>query len=281
MAPGGYRRGVASIPPFSSLPAFDDSGEPPHGADAAPLVLLHAFPLSSTIWFRVLPLLTPHRRVVRVDLPGLGRSVHRATGAPSVAAMAADVLAVLDHLRLARVVLHGVSTGGYVALALAERAPDRVAALALSSTTPWVGEPDVPADRLAVADELERRGDTEPVADAVTGGLGSTAQTEQPELSVLVADLVAGADPAGVAWVARALAAREDTSRVLAEAKCPVLLLFGEEDHEVPRDTVRRMAALRDVDRVTEVEVLPATGHLLALERPAAAARALLALDVP
>ncbi len=262
-----------------TLPAFDDSGDPEHGDGGAPLVLLHAFPLSSVIWFRTLPLLTGRRRVVRVDLPGLGRSVHRADGEPSVAAMAADVLAVLDHLGLEEVVLHGVSTGGYVALSLAAQDPDRVAALALSSTTPWVGEPDVPADRLAVADELERRGDTAPVADSVTGGLGATALAEQPELAVLLADVVAAADPRGVAWVARALAARADTAQVLADLACPVLLLFGEEDAQVPPGTVERMAALRGPEQVTHREVLRATGHLLVLEQPAATAHALLGLD--
>ena len=85
--------------------------------------------------------------------------------------------------------------------------------------------------------------------------------------------------PIWVAWVARALAARADTAEVLAALACPVLLLFGEEDTEVPAGTVEQMAALRGPDQVTRVEVLPATGHLLALEQPAAAARALLGLD--
>lgn len=257
----------------SDLPWFDDSG----GTDRPVLVLLHAFPLDSTVFDRVLPLLAPTVRVVRVDLPGLGRSADRAVGEPSVAAMTRDVLRVLDHLGVDRFAVHGVSTGGYVALALAGEVPARVSALMLSSTTPWVGEPDVPAERLETAAALERRGDTQPVADSVQGALGATARAEQPDLVAHVAGLVAAADPRGTAWVARALASRADTSDVLAGFTGPVLLLFGEEDTEVPDGTVTDMADLRAADAVTRVEVLERTGHLVALEQPEAAARALLA----
>lgn len=256
-------------------PWYDDSDPAREGPV---LVLLHAFGLDSSTWDRVLPLLTPYLRVVRVDLPGLGRSADRAVGEPSVALLAQEVLRVLDHLGLGKVAVHGVSAGGYVALALAGLAPDRVGPLLLSGATPWVGEPDLPADRLELAGELERRGDSRPVTHAVEGGLGRTARTEQPELVELVADVVARAEPRGVAWVARALAARADTSTVLATHPGPVLLLFGAEDTEVPAGAVEGMTALRPEELLTRVEVLPRTGHLVALEQPEAAARALLAV---
>ncbi len=263
----------------TDLPWYDDSGPDAGPGDGrTTLVLLHAFPLDSTLFDRVLPGLVARLRVLRVDLPGLGRSADQAVGEPSVAAMAGAVLRVLDHAGVDRAAVHGTSTGGYVALALAELAPERVTALLLSSTTPWVGEPDLPADRLQVAGALERRGDTEPVADSVRGGLGDTAQAEQPDLVALVAGLVAAADPRGVAWAARALAARSDTTAVLARFAGPVLLLYGEEDTEVPGGTVEAMAALRPDPLVTRVEVLPRTGHLLVLERPDQAAQALLAV---
>ncbi|GAA0970096.1 alpha/beta hydrolase [Nocardioides aquaticus] len=265
----------------TDLPWYDDSDPAGGSGSTRPvLVLLHAFPLDSTTFDRVLPHLAAAVRVVRVDLPGLGRSVDQAVGEPSVEAMARAVLRALDDAGVERAAVHGVSTGGYVALALADLAPERVTALLLSSTTPWVGAPDLPADRLAVAGELERRGDTEPVADAVEGGLGETARADQPDLVRLVAGIVRAADPHGVAWVARALAARADTSAVLAGFAGPVLLLYGEEDTEVPAGTVEQMAALRPASLVTTVEVLPRTGHLLALERPAEAARAMLDLVV-
>ena len=75
--------------------------------------------------------LAGHYRVVAVDRPGSGYSV-RTPGASATLGAQADVLAALiDHLQLDRPVVVGHSMGGAVALALAQRHPERVAALAL------------------------------------------------------------------------------------------------------------------------------------------------------
>ena len=75
--------------------------------------------------------LAAHHRVVAVDRPGSGYSI-RTPGASAALGAQADVLAALiDHLQLDRPVVVGHSMGGAVALALAQRHPERVAGLAL------------------------------------------------------------------------------------------------------------------------------------------------------
>lgn len=231
-----------------------------------PLVLLHAFPLSSAMWERLAPLVDD-RPVLAIDLPGLGGSP-APTDEPSMRAMATLVLEALDDQGVDRAVLVGLSTGGYVALQVAAQAPERVAALGLASTTCWVVEPDVPAERLATADELERTGSMQPVLDSATEGLGDTARREQPDLEPWLRELIEAGDPAGTAWAARAIAARDDTSAVLRDLDRPVLLLFGEEDTATPPARGEAMLALRPGTSDTRLEVLPSTGHLTALEQP-------------
>lgn len=252
-----------------SLPWYDD--EPGHGV---PLVLLHAFPLSSAIFDRLRRNLDGSR-VLRVDLPGLGRS-GVPDDPPSVAAMADAVAAVLDDAGVERCVPFGISTGGYVALELAARHPGRVAGLALGSTTTRVIEPDVPDERRALADRLEATGDLTPLVDGADAGLGDTARREQPDLLPGLQAVVREADPQGVAWVARAIAGRRDTTAVLRDVAGPVLLLFGDEDTETPPVRAHELAAVRS--GATRTVVLPATGHLTALERPLQVAAELLAL---
>ncbi|GAA2778603.1 hypothetical protein GCM10010470_10000 [Saccharopolyspora taberi] len=112
-----------------------------------PLVLLHAFPVDARMWNRARALLEEHARVITPDQRGLGESslngssarnlaepTRRPVDAPSMAAAAADVIALLDTLDLPRVLLGGCSMGGYVAMAVLRAAPERVAGLLLADT---------------------------------------------------------------------------------------------------------------------------------------------------
>ncbi len=230
------------------------------------LVLLHAFPLDSSTWHRLVPHLEQHWRVVALDLPGLGRSPVP-DEPPSMERAATWVLERLDELGLPRVSIFGVSTGGYVALQIAALAPERCAALVLGSTTTRVGPPDEPEERRAHADELERSGTTDVVADSAQEGLGVTARREQPDLAPRLADLIAHADPRGVAWMARAIASRSDSTATLADFPGPVQLVFGDEDAATPPTVAAALHAVRE-HAPTRLDVLGGVGHLAALEQP-------------
>ncbi|MET0822678.1 MAG: alpha/beta hydrolase [Aeromicrobium sp.] len=237
-----------------------------HGGDGTVVVLLHAFPLDSGIFDDLVPLLTGTARVVAIDLPGLGRSPVPESE-PSMDVVALGVLGVLDGLGIEQAVVLGISTGGYAALQLASRAPERMAALVLGSTTARRIEPDVPDERRQVADEVEASRSTEPVADSADEGLGETAHRERPELVDRLRRTIAAADPDGVAWMARAIASRADTTAVLRGLDRPVLLLFGDEDEATPPARGEEMLLDRG-EHPTRLVVLPATGHLTVLEAP-------------
>jgi pimeloyl-ACP methyl ester carboxylesterase len=83
------------------------------------------------------PALARDFRVVRLDMRGHGDSETPGPESPiSIDRVGRDVVELLDHLRLACVHVSGSSAGGYVAQWLAINAPERVAKLALFSTTP-------------------------------------------------------------------------------------------------------------------------------------------------
>lgn len=237
-----------------------------HGGDGPVVVLLHAFPLDSTIFDELVPLLAGVARVVTVDLPGLGRSPVPDVE-PSMDAVASAVVKVLDGLGVEHAVVLGISTGGYAALQMAAVAPERVLGLVLGSTTSQRIEPDVPADRREVADEVERTRSTAAVADSADEGLGETAHRDRPELVDRLRRVIAAADPLGVAWMARAIASRADTTTVLRDLDRPVVLLFGAEDEATPPERGEQMLVVRG-DRPTRLVVLEDVGHLTVLEAP-------------
>ena len=105
-----------------------------HGEGGFPLLLLHGglFDIDQQ-WAALLPGLSADRRVIALDFQGHGRT--NDTDRPlSAAGLAADVLAVLDHLGLEQVDVFGFSVGGGVTLELAVNHPTRVRKIVVSST---------------------------------------------------------------------------------------------------------------------------------------------------
>lgn len=109
--------------------------------DGRPVVLVHGFGSSLDVWGPMLPSLGEDLRVLRLDLPGFGRSDHR-EGPQDIESLAAAVAAVMDAAKIDRATLIAHSMGCAVALALALEVPARVEQLVLIG--PWVYESQVP-----------------------------------------------------------------------------------------------------------------------------------------
>jgi pimeloyl-ACP methyl ester carboxylesterase len=81
--------------------------------------------------YGVLDALATHYRVIAVDRPGSGYSTRAADASAALGAQADAMAALIDRLQLGCTLVVGHSLGGAVALALAQRHPQRVAGLAL------------------------------------------------------------------------------------------------------------------------------------------------------
>ena len=114
------------------------TGDHADGAAAAPsgpaVVFIHGAQNDHAVWTaQARAFAAQGHRVLAVDLPGHGRSAGPAL--PTVEALAAWLLAVLDAAGIERAVLAGHSMGSLVALEAAGQAPQRVRALALVGST--------------------------------------------------------------------------------------------------------------------------------------------------
>jgi pimeloyl-ACP methyl ester carboxylesterase len=96
-----------------------------------PLILLHQSPMSMIQWGDVQnELVSKGRRVITVDTPGNGLSDipdHQ----PTIEEIADNLVALLDQLKLKKVIIGGHHTGAQIATAFTSRHPDRVVALVL------------------------------------------------------------------------------------------------------------------------------------------------------
>ncbi|WP_448061546.1 alpha/beta fold hydrolase [Cellulomonas hominis] len=237
-----------------------------------PLVLLHAFPLDARMWVPAADRLPADRGVLAVDLPGMGASRDVPLPEPSLEAAADAVADSLRALGLDRVVLAGLSMGGYVAMALLERHPGLVAGLGLLDTKSTADPEAARANRLRVADAVEARGTVDEVLGMASTLLGPTTVATRPGLVTTVAGWIGDQTPRGVAWSQRAMAARPDRTAVLATLDGPALVLVGAQDEVTPLSAARAMA---DALPHARLVVAPDAGHLSALEDPAEVAVAL------
>jgi pimeloyl-ACP methyl ester carboxylesterase len=178
-----------------------------------------------------------------------------------------DLCTLLDALRLTRVVLVGMSMGGYIAFAFYRAFPDRVRALVLADTR---AEADTPEGRQA-------REDSARAAEAE----GTAAQTEKllprllspftlhhrPTIVARVQTMIAGTSPQGFAGAQRGMALRPDATPLLSTIACPTLILVGEDDVITPPAVAqtmhRRIAG-------SHLVIIPKAGHLAPMENPRA-----------
>lgn len=239
--------------------SYQDVGE------GEPLLLLHAFPLSGRMWGPQMEALAGRWRLLVPDFSGFGAS----EPTPEIcrmADMAADAVALLDHHAINRVVLCGLSMGGYAALAFAEIHPDRLRGLVLAHTRAGADSPEARDRRLATARDVLEKGSGILVDTAAPKLLGATTRSSRPDLLDRVGAWVSEAPPQGVAAAQRGMAERPDRTSGLAGIAVPTLVVLGEEDELVPPEESRRMA---EAIPGAETAVLAECGHLGNLERPA------------
>jgi pimeloyl-ACP methyl ester carboxylesterase len=107
--------------------------------DAPAVVLVHGWPQHWFAWRHVVGALAGERRVVAVDLRGMGWSDADPTADRSIEVLADDLVQVLDDLDVERADLVGHDWGGWLAFEAALGHPQRVAqVVGVSITPPWL-----------------------------------------------------------------------------------------------------------------------------------------------
>jgi pimeloyl-ACP methyl ester carboxylesterase len=238
--------------------------------NGTPLVLLHAFPLSSAMWLGQREGLASRCRVITPDLRGFGGS-QLGEDTPSVDAMADDVARLLDGENIERAVIGGQSMGGYVTMAFCRRHPDRILGVILADTKASADADPAKDNRERIARAVLEDGNTILVDEVLPTLMGATTKQRRAMVVGRVRGLVQSAPPAAVAWAQRAMAARPDSFDTLRALKAPTLVIVGEEDELSPPSDAKAMAEAVSEARLNVIEQ---AGHLSAIEQPEAFNRA-------
>ena len=249
--------------------AFRDNGA------GVPVVFLHPTPLDHDYWHPLIQQMAGIRAIVP-DLRGHGES-ELGTSLPvggftlvpdapvlTMEQLAADTLALLDHLAMPAAVFAGCSVGGYVMLELWRRAPERMRGLAFVCSKP---QPDAEVNlaRRAATIAQARAAGVDELFDGMAQSLaGATARAQLPRISTELRARMT-LTPQALVAVQAGLATRPDSVPTVATIGAPVLAIAGGEDAHV---TAAEMEAFRAAPGRCTFHLLPDAGHLAAYEQP-------------
>jgi 3-oxoadipate enol-lactonase len=229
------------------------------------LVLVHGFPLDGRIWADQIDELSRWARVIVPDLRGFGRS--HCNNPFTIESLADDLHGLLTEIGALPCVLAGLSMGGYVSLAFAEKYSSDLSGLILVDSK---AEADSPTAR-------EGRGRMIELVRA--GGSAAVAEAMLPKLIYLqavaerVRSIILDCPPLTIEHALAAMRDRRDYTEWLAASALPLQVIVGEHDAIAPA------AAARDlVGRIGRggLSVIPDAGHLAPLEQPGRTTKAII-----
>jgi len=235
-----------------------------------PLLLMHGYCGSAGYWDEVLPLLSARARVVAPDARGHG-DTSAPEGTYGMELLAEDAVQLLDALNIDRAFVLGHSMGGYAALALAERDPDRLLGLGLLHSTTFADDEAGKANRDKAAERIAREG-MQGHIETLIPKLFAPGNLEPMKEKVERAKSIGLHTPAeGGIGAALGMKERPDRRGVLEGLQVPILLLAGQHDNVIGEE--KRFPV--EGPNVTR-RLLEGAGHMGMMERPEAFAQAIL-----
>ena len=229
------------------------------GGEAPVLLFLHGAGGNHLSWWQQVPVFAEEYRCITVDQRGFGRSSGVSEQGP--AALAADALALLDHLGVARAALVTQSMGGWAAAGAVLRAADRIWAVVMANTVGNLTNPEIAALR-------QRLVAASPPRPPVLwhAALGPTFRKAEPVKSFLYASIAGLNAPLPPAF-REAMQGLTTPVERYAAASVPTLFLSSDEDGLIWPELSEKVHTHVPG---SEFARIPGAGHSTYFERPEA-----------
>lgn len=229
-----------------------------------PIVLIHGWMGDSSMWGRDArgnTKLSPAEgfQVIALDCRGHGKSDKPLDPAQYGAEMAADVVRLLDHLKIKRAHLIGYSMGAFIAGKVAATHPSRVLSLVYGGQSP-----------LLTGESGSREIDVFAKAVDEGKGLGPYIMEVRPGLTLEAANAIAkvmfaGKDVKALAAAGLSFGGLEVKTKDLLKCNAPTLFIYGSKESE---STKKRVANLRKALTGSEERIVEGGDHMTTLIKP-------------
>lgn len=226
-----------------------------------PIFLLHGLALDHSIWLEMADYFGDQAQFIIPDLRGHG-CTPLGIADSTLEQFAKDVLQLADHLGHKKFTLAGHSMGGYIALALAEMHPERLAGLAMVTSNARADSPEKRESRLEEAKRVLLEG-TQSIGNTLIQRMMPDGEFAQPDEHMC--EVVLNSSATGFANVQNAIANRPNRLAVVKSLTCPVLAIAGGKDQILPVEIALEPARNASNGRAV---YLPGVGHMPMIEVP-------------
>ena len=238
------------------------------GSGEETVVLSHSYLVDHRQFESQIEALAGRYRVIAYD-----HREHGQSGAGSrdydVDDLVADAIGVIEHTQAAPCHFIGLSTGGFVGLRLALRAPQLLQSLVLMDTSAQL-EPWNKRLKYEAMLQVLRLLDFTPLMRSVMGMMFAPQTLRDPqrrdEMDAWRRRMTSN-DRAGLIRFGRAIFRRDSVVDELSAIKTPTLVVVGEEDRAQPPARAR---AIADGIPAAQLEIIPEAGHLSTIDQPTA-----------
>jgi 3-oxoadipate enol-lactonase len=239
---------------------YTDEGD----KDAPALLFIHGFPFNKHMWAGQVDAFKENFRVVAYDVRGHGGSDLGHIDL-SLDLFVMDLINLMDALQLEKVLLCGLSMGGYIALHALEQYPNRFQALILCDTQCMADSPESREKRMKAIESIQANGVALYAKASIINLFAEESfQTKQKEISA-IQKIIEQTPAETLCQTLRALSQRKETCTRLTEIKIPVLILVGREDKITPPAVAKLLQ--EKIEHSTMV-IIEHAGHLTNLENP-------------
>lgn len=263
--------GQLSAAPQDQLGSFDSKGTKIHYATVGrgeAIVLIHGWMSDATMWGRDSagnPKLTPLEgfKIIALDCRGHGKSDKPHEVSAYGELMAADVVRLLDHLKIERAHLVGYSMGSFIAGHVVANHPKRVISAVHGGQVPLViGAPSSGSKEAEIFAKAVDANDL--AAYLMEVAPSGRPKPTRPQAEALVKFMFTGKDPKALAAAGLSFDNLQVQETALIEGRVPSLFIYGskESDH-----LKARVADLRKKLAKTEEVVIEGADHVTALGR--------------
>jgi pimeloyl-ACP methyl ester carboxylesterase len=232
------------------------------------VVLLHPTPCDHRFWLGAAAALAGKYRVILPDLRGHGRS-EAGEGPITMEQLGADVIRLLDELKIQKALFGGCSIGGYTLYEIWRKAPARVLALAFCCAKPQADTEAGRAQREESIAKIRAHGRSDFIEAQLQKLIGPTARERYPERVAEAREMMEMVSAEALIAVQQGLAARPDSVETAREIRVPTFVLAGGEDPaSTPADMKLLAETIRNGGYGAEYTELRDAGHFAPWEQP-------------